>query len=69
VSELNAPCSFGGKLKAAEYYTQIASIVGVLRPMSSLRAIANHLNANGFKTPSNLEWNRDRLANHIRTTN
>ena len=64
----NAPCSFGGRLKTAEYYSQIASIIGVLRPMSSLRVIANHLNSEGFKTATGLDWTRDRLANHIRTS-
>jgi hypothetical protein len=62
---LNARPQFGGKLNIESYYRDVSAIIAILRPMSSLRVIANHLNGQGFKTPSGLNFNRDRLANFI----
>ncbi len=64
----NQSPQFGGKLKTAPYYEAVASIIRVLRPYSTLRTISNHLNSVGLKTPSDLIWNRERLANFMRCT-
>ena len=61
-----APVGFGQKLHTADYYSDILGIVSVLRPMSSLRTIAQHLNNLGFSTPSGLPFTRDRVATFIR---
>lgn len=65
---LNARPKFGGRLNVDSYYRQTSEIIKVLRPTASLRIISDHLNGQGFKTPTGLDWNRDRLANHIRTS-
>ena len=66
---LNARPQFGGKLNISSYYQQVNAIIKVLRPTASLRIISEHLNGQGFKTPTSLAWNRDRLANYIKTSN
>jgi len=57
---------FGKPLKDPAYYTTIDQIVTALRPHSTLRAVANDLNSQGLRTPSNLEWHRMHVANYIR---
>lgn len=59
---------FGGKLNTAAYYDSINSIIKVMRPMATLRTVASHLNTAQFLTPSGLTWNRERLANYLRST-
>jgi hypothetical protein len=66
MTTFKAAPAFGGKHNTPAYYATLDSIIAVLRPASSLRLIANHLNAHGFKTPTNLDWSRDRAANYIR---
>lgn len=63
----NAVPAFGGRLKTDDYYSQVNSIVRVLRGYSTLRTIADALNAQLFTTPSGREWNRDRLASYLKT--
>ena len=63
----NAVPKFGGRKKPDEYYMQVNSIIRVLRGYSTLRTIADALNAQQFKTPSDKEWNRDRLASYLKT--
>lgn len=58
---------FGGPRNVPSYYSDLNSIVRVLRPVSTLRTIATHLNVQGFQTPSGLEWTRERLANYLHT--
>jgi hypothetical protein len=60
--------SFGGKLQSPAYYAGCNSIIATLRKMATLRTISNHLNRAGFLTPTGLEWNKDRLANYLRST-
>lgn len=62
------PCQFGGKLKSPNFYLACNVVIATLRPYASLRTVANHLNKAGFPTPSGLTWNRDRLANYIRSS-
>jgi hypothetical protein len=68
MSALHATPRFGGKLNNPAYYDSVSGVIRVLRPASSLRIIANHLNKAGFQTPSGLVWNRERVANYIRNT-
>ncbi|MQA37849.1 hypothetical protein [Rugamonas aquatica] len=65
---LQAPPTFGGKLNNDRYYEAVMNTINALRPASSLRAIANHLTAAGFLTPTGLPWNRLRVAAFIRNT-
>jgi hypothetical protein len=67
MSELRNAPSFGGKLNNPAYYTTLNSILSELRPMSSLRTIAHHLNAAGHRSPSGLTWTRERVANYLRS--
>jgi hypothetical protein len=62
----NASPTFGGKLKTNDYYTQVREIIAVLRGRSTLRTIAAHLNSQGFRTPTDLIWTRDRLATFLK---
>lgn len=63
---LAAP-GFGQRLHTADYYSAIKAMLGVLRPLSSLRTIADHLNRQGFSTPTGLPFTRDRVATFIRS--
>jgi hypothetical protein len=67
MSELRNAPSFGGKLNNPTYYTKLNTILRELRPMASLRTIAQHLNAAGHLSPSGLVWTRDRVANYVRS--
>lgn len=57
---------FGKPLQDASFYTTIDGIVNTLRPYSTLRTVAQHLNSLGLRTPSGLEWHRMHVANYIR---
>lgn len=60
--------SFGGRLRTQTYYEGVNSIIHNMRPLATLRTIAKHLNTAQFLTPSGLQWNRERLANYLRST-
>jgi hypothetical protein len=61
-----APPAFGKQLRTPDHYQQCDDIVRALRPMSTLRTIANHMNSLGIRTASGLEWNRERVSQYIR---
>lgn len=63
---LHAIPAFGKPLKTPDYYSVIDEIVSTLRPFSTLRTVANHLNSLGLRTPSDREWHRMHVANYIR---
>jgi hypothetical protein len=67
MTTLLAQPRFGGKRNVDTYYEAVTNVVRHMRPTSTLRAICYQLNAFGYKTPSGLEFTRDRLANFIRT--
>jgi hypothetical protein len=58
---------FGKPLRSPDYYTTTDSILAVLRPFSSLRTCANHLNSQGMTTPAGLQWTRVNVANYLRS--
>lgn len=62
----NAIPTFGVPLKDPDYYTVCDSVCNTLRPYSTLRTVANHLNAMGLRTPTGREWHRLHVANYIR---
>lgn len=64
----NAVPGFGAKLKTPEFYQAVNSILAVLRPVASLRVMADALNRAGLTTASGLEWNRLRVSNYLRTS-
>lgn len=57
---------FGTPLQLPDYYEAISLIVSTLRSQSSLRKIALHLNASGFRTPTGMEFTKTHVANFIR---
>ncbi len=57
---------FGKPLRNASYYALVDGIIKTLRPFSTLRTVANHLNSLNLRTPSELEWHRMHVANYIR---
>lgn len=61
--------TFGGRHQTPEFYAACHAVIAEMRPHSTLRAIANALNARGYTTPSGLEWSRSRLANFIFSNN
>jgi hypothetical protein len=61
------PPSFGGKLRTDDYYEKVSSIVRILKGKSSLRIIAQHLDRQGFTTPTGLPFNRDRLVRFMKS--
>jgi hypothetical protein len=58
---------FGQKSRPLSYYETITSVVTTLRPYSSLRTVADHLNRMGLTTPSGLPWSKSAVANYVRT--
>ncbi|KFC67751.1 hypothetical protein FG94_02888 [Massilia sp. LC238] len=61
------PPSFGGRLRTEAYYTKTSNVIRILRGRSSLRIISQHLNSQGFTTPTGLPFTRDRLARYIKS--
>lgn len=59
--------TFGGPRQPNSYYSTVRALIHELQPTSTLRSLSVDLNNRGFTTPTGLEWNRDRLANFIRT--
>jgi hypothetical protein len=57
---------FGGKLKQPAYYASVLQVIQTLRPMATLRTVANALNSAGFVTPSGLPFTRDRVQAFLR---
>lgn len=58
---------FGQKVRPLSYYETISGIVSTLRPYSSLKTVADHLNRMNFTTPNGLSWSKHSVANYIRT--
>jgi hypothetical protein len=57
---------FSGKLNVPAYYTSVLHVINTLRPMATLRTVANALNSAGFTTPSGLPFTRDRVQAFLR---
>lgn len=58
---------FGQKLRPSSFYETVSGIVSTLRPYSSLKTVAAHLNGLGLTTPKGLPWSKTAVANYIRT--
>jgi hypothetical protein len=58
---------FGTPLQAPSYYEKVSEIVSSLRPYSSLSTIARHLTALGYRTPTGMEFDKQNVANFIRS--
>lgn len=58
---------FGSPLQEPSYYIAVSNIVATLREYSTLKTISNHLSAQGFLTPSGKIWNKQAVANFIRS--
>jgi hypothetical protein len=58
---------FGQKLRPSSFYEMVTGIVTTLRPYSSLKTVADHLNGLGLTTPKGLPWSKSAVANFIRT--
>jgi len=64
----NARPGFGTKLKQPDYYVQTRAFIESLRPTTTLRGIATLLNKHGYRTPKDLPFDRQGVANFIRNT-
>lgn len=58
--------AFGARICVPAYYAAVSAIYRHMSGTSTLRQICFQLNAENYRTPSGLEWNRSRLANFIR---
>lgn len=58
--------AFGKPIKTQEYYDLVNATCRSLRPMATLRVIAQHLAALGLKTPRGMDWDRQKLATYLR---
>lgn len=58
--------AFGAPRKSERYYADCSAIIRTLRPMASLKTIAQHLNSAGLKTPTGNDWTRDAVSNYAR---
>jgi hypothetical protein len=58
---------FGQKLRPLSYYETITGIISTLRPYSSLKTVADHMNRMGLTTPKGLPWSKIAVANYVRT--
>lgn len=66
MSMLQARPGFGTKKMLPIYYSQIDGIVRVLRPVCTLRVIAQHITQAGFKTPNGHVFDRQKLSTYLR---
>lgn len=66
MSVLQAKPGFGTRKMSPAYYQQIDGILRVLRPMSTLRVIADHLTKAGFRTPNGYIWDRQKVSTYLR---
>lgn len=64
---MRAKPKFGGTLQTPEYYADVSNVLNVLREYSTLNTMADHLNAQGFVTPSGKPFNKQRVANFLRS--
>jgi hypothetical protein len=58
---------FGSPLQEPSYYIAVSNIVATLRDYSTLKTIAAHLAAQGFLSPSGKPFDKQRVANFIRS--
>jgi hypothetical protein len=66
MSTLHAKPGFGTPKMLPTYYEQCDGIIRVLRPMATLRVIAEHLTKAGFFTPNGYPWDRQKVATYLR---
>ena len=64
---MNAIPGFGTPKNLPQYYELISAQISVLRPYSTLRTISDHLNAQGFRAPSGMKFNKQAVANFMRS--
>lgn len=58
---------FGAHKMQPAYYSQVAAFAQSLRPTKTLRQIAEMLNAAGYRSPTGLPFDRQRVANFMRS--
>ena len=66
MSVQNARPTFGGRLKTPQYYSEINGVLRVLRPYSTLAVMAQHLNSQGWKTPTDKPWTRSLVSQYLK---
>ena len=67
--QLIAPPRFGGRVNVPAYYSAVRGIWNAMRNTHTLREICHMLNASGYRTPRNLEFNKTRLTGFLRNAN
>lgn len=58
--------AFGGRLRTDEFYIQVDAAIRQLRPLATLRDIAQKLNTLDFRTPRGHIWDRQKVATYLR---
>lgn len=66
MQNLKAVPAFAGRVCVPAYYAAVSAIYRHMRDKFTLRQICFQLNAENYRTPTGLEWNRSRLANFIK---
>ena len=66
MSVLQARPGFGTPKMSPSYYAICDDIVRTLRPMATLRIIAQHLTDAGLLTPNGHIWDRQKVATYLR---
>lgn len=61
--------AFGAPRKSLRYYEDCSAIIRTLRPIASLKIIAQHLQSAGLRTPLDGDWTRQSVANFVRAHN
>ena len=64
-SDLNVP-GFGARRRTEAYYAAVTGILRTLRPLATLKIMADKLNAEGISTPNGLPWDRFKVSAYIR---
>lgn len=59
--------AFASKKMQPAYYAQITAYVQSLQPTKTLRQIADLLNQAGYRSPTGLPFDRQRVANIMRS--
>ena len=59
---------FGGRARSDDYYGAVQAHIASMRATATLREIADSLNAQGWTTPKQHPWNRERVAQFLHNT-
>lgn len=67
--DLSVRPQFGKPRMAPAYYLLVDDVIRNLRPTSTLRAIADALTEQGYRTPAGHAWSRQMVSTYVRNRN